>query len=86
MRGREEVIQFLTRKWEKENGYRLRKELFAWTENKIAVQVCCRSVRQIHRAALLSTIIQFWYEWYETKPDGTKQWYRTYGLEVSLLL
>ncbi|KAF7792785.1 hypothetical protein EIP86_003884 [Pleurotus ostreatoroseus] len=61
MRGREEVIQFLTRKWEKENGYRLRKELFAWTENKIAVQ--------------------FWYEWYETKSDGTKQWYRTYGLE-----
>ena len=39
MKGREEVIQFLTKKWEKENGYVLRKELFAWTENKIAVQV-----------------------------------------------
>ena len=40
MHGREEVVQFLTRKWQKENGYRLRKELFAYTDNKIAVQVC----------------------------------------------
>ena len=39
LKGQEEVIQFLTKKWEKENGYRLRKELFAFTENKIAVQV-----------------------------------------------
>ena len=39
MTGREEVIQFLSKKWERENGYRLRKELFAFTENKIAVQV-----------------------------------------------
>ena len=31
---------FLVKKWEKEQGYRLRKELFAWTGNKIAVQVC----------------------------------------------
>lgn len=37
--GREEVVQFLTKKWEKENGYRLRKELFAFMDNKIAVQV-----------------------------------------------
>lgn len=37
--GRDEVIQFLTKKWEKENGYRLRKELFAFTDNKIAVYV-----------------------------------------------
>ena len=32
-------MQFLSKKWEKENGYRLRKELFAFTDNKIAVQV-----------------------------------------------
>ncbi|RPD65440.1 DUF1348-domain-containing protein [Lentinus tigrinus ALCF2SS1-7] len=61
MKGREEVIEFLRKKWEKENGYRLRKELFAFMENKIAVQ--------------------FFYEWYEVKPDGAKQWYRCYGLE-----
>ncbi|KAI0360719.1 DUF1348-domain-containing protein [Trametes cingulata] len=61
LKGREQVVEFLTRKWAKENGYRLRKELFAFTDNKIAVQ--------------------FFYEWYEGNPDGTKQWYRTYGLE-----
>ncbi|KAI0722077.1 hypothetical protein C8Q72DRAFT_787547 [Fomitopsis betulina] len=38
LKGKEEVIQFLTKKWEHENGYRLRKELFAFTDNKIAVQ------------------------------------------------
>ena len=37
--GREEVVKFLTKKWEREDGYRLRKELFAFTDNKIAVQV-----------------------------------------------
>ncbi|KAH9950733.1 DUF1348-domain-containing protein [Amylocystis lapponica] len=61
MKGREEVVQFLTKKWEKENGYRLRKELFAFTDNKIAVQ--------------------FFYEWFDEKDGGRKQWYRTYGLE-----
>lgn len=30
---------FLTKKWAKENGYRLRKDLFAFTDDKIAVQV-----------------------------------------------
>ncbi|EMD36508.1 hypothetical protein CERSUDRAFT_115562 [Gelatoporia subvermispora B] len=61
LRGREEVVRFLTQKWEKENGYRLRKELFAFTDDRIAVQ--------------------FFYEFFETKPDGAKQWYRCYGLE-----
>ncbi|KAI0691506.1 hypothetical protein BC835DRAFT_115894 [Cytidiella melzeri] len=59
--GREEVVQWLTKKWEKEDGYRLRKELFAFTDNKIAVF--------------------FYYEWFETKADGSKQWYRCHGLE-----
>jgi len=51
---------FLTEKWNREHFYILRKELFAFTENKIAVQ--------------------FFYEW-NTHPDGSGQWYRTYGLE-----
>ncbi|KAF8217113.1 hypothetical protein K438DRAFT_1704255 [Mycena galopus ATCC 62051] len=59
-KGREEVVQFLTQKWQKEHHYILRKELFSFTDNKIAVQ--------------------FFYEWNES-PDGTGQWYRTYGLE-----
>lgn len=28
-------MAFLTKKWERENGYRLRKELFAFTDNKV---------------------------------------------------
>ncbi|KAF1962726.1 DUF1348-domain-containing protein [Byssothecium circinans] len=32
------IEEFLTKKWEKEKSYRLRKELFAFNENKIAVQ------------------------------------------------
>lgn len=61
MRGRGEVVRFLTQKWEKENGYRLRKELFAFRDNRIAVQ--------------------FFYEWFELARDGSRQWYRCYGLE-----
>lgn len=36
--GREEVIAFLTRKWEKELDYKLKKELWAFTGNRIAVR------------------------------------------------
>ncbi|KAF3045284.1 hypothetical protein E8E11_006024 [Didymella keratinophila] len=32
------IEKFLTQKWEKEKSYRLRKELFAFTDDKIAVQ------------------------------------------------
>ena len=35
--GRDEVRQFLTRKWNRELDYRLQKELWAYTENRIAV-------------------------------------------------
>ncbi|RSL45641.1 hypothetical protein CEP53_010680 [Fusarium sp. AF-6] len=38
IKGRDEIEEFLTNKWNKEHGYRLRKELFAFTDNKIAVQ------------------------------------------------
>ena len=36
--GREEVIKFLTEKWQKELDYKLKKELWAFTENRIAVR------------------------------------------------
>jgi len=36
--GREEIIAFLKRKWGKELDYRLIKELWAFTENRIAVR------------------------------------------------
>ena len=36
--GREEIQAFLERKWEKEQDYRLIKELWAFTDNRIAVR------------------------------------------------
>ena len=35
--GREEVKEFLQRKWEKEQGYKLKKELWGFRENRMAV-------------------------------------------------
>ena len=35
--GREAIKEFLRRKWAKELDYRLKKELWCWTENRIAV-------------------------------------------------
>lgn len=37
-RGREQIVEFLTRKWQKENHYRLIKELWAFEGNRIAVR------------------------------------------------
>jgi uncharacterized protein len=36
--GRKEIVEFLTRKWKKELDYRLIKELWAFTGNRIAVR------------------------------------------------
>ncbi len=36
--GREEIVAFLTSKWRRELDYRLIKELWAWSENRIAVR------------------------------------------------
>lgn len=38
LRGREEIVEFLTKKWKQELDYRLIKELWAFTENRIAVR------------------------------------------------
>ena len=40
LNGRDEVRDFLTRKWSQENGYRLIKEIWAHGENRIAVRFC----------------------------------------------
>lgn len=37
-RGREEIVQFLKRKWARELDYRLIKELWAFRDNRIAVR------------------------------------------------
>lgn len=36
--GRESIVKFLQAKWNKELDYRLKKELWAFTENRIAVR------------------------------------------------
>ena len=38
--GREQVREFLAKKWETEEDYRLIKELWAYSENRIAVRFC----------------------------------------------
>jgi len=38
LKGREEVKAFLKRKWEKELGYKLKKELWGFRENRMAVR------------------------------------------------
>jgi len=37
-RGRDEIIAFLRRKWARELDYRLRKELWCFTDNRISVR------------------------------------------------
>ncbi len=36
--GREEIVEFLTGKWEREQDYRLIKELWAYTDNRLSVR------------------------------------------------
>jgi hypothetical protein len=38
LEGREEVVAFLRRKWEREQGYVLRKSLWAFSDDRIAVR------------------------------------------------
>jgi uncharacterized protein len=38
LKGRDEVKKFLKRKWERELDYKLKKELWAFTDNRIAVR------------------------------------------------
>jgi uncharacterized protein len=41
--GREQIIAFLSRKWQRESDYRLIKELWAFTGNRIAVRFAYES-------------------------------------------
>jgi nuclear transport factor 2 (NTF2) superfamily protein len=36
LQGTDEIVDFLNKKWAIENGYRLRKELFAFIDNKVS--------------------------------------------------
>lgn len=85
--GRDAIEKFLAEKWAKENGYRLRKELFAFRDNKVRAVappppfffVSCLFFLKLN--CLLNRdeqiAVQFWYEWH----DKEGQWWRSYGLE-----
>jgi len=38
IKGREEIVTFLTKKWENEKNYKLKKELWGFRENRMAVR------------------------------------------------
>lgn len=40
IKGRSEIVAFLTRKWAKENDYRLIKEMWAFGDSQIAARFC----------------------------------------------
>jgi nuclear transport factor 2 (NTF2) superfamily protein len=75
LQGRDAIKDFLTDKWEKEHGYRLRKELFAFTDNKVSYYSPAGTL--MFELTWTQIAVQFWYEWH----DESGQWWRTYGLE-----
>ena len=76
IKGTAAIEEFLTQKWVKEKNYRLRKELFAFTDHKIAVQFWFDLLRSLRIATVAD---QTRYE-YQDAHDGMK-WKRCYGLE-----
>lgn len=44
IRGTDQIVEFLTGKWGRENGYRLRKELFAFSDDKVGYSLLYVSV------------------------------------------
>jgi nuclear transport factor 2 (NTF2) superfamily protein len=97
LRGTYEIVAFLTKKWEKENGYRLRKELFAFTDNKVSCFLVFLFVFEGEMwCALEGTGERTYEKIWECRADPTMQiavqfwyewydhtgqWWRTYGLE-----
>jgi nuclear transport factor 2 (NTF2) superfamily protein len=67
--GREEIVAFLKRKWAKELDYRLIKELWTFTENRIAV----RFAYEWHDDSG-NWFRSYGNENWEFDPDGVMQW------------
>ena len=65
LRGREEIKAFLRRKWARELDYRLRKELWAFTDDRIAVRFEYES-----RDARSQWWRSYGNEMWEFSPDG----------------
>lgn len=78
VRGTRQIEAFLTAKWEREQDYRLRKELFAFENRRIGGEQRLEGYEGEERWLGLIAV-QFWYE-YRDRTDGLK-WKRCYGLE-----
>ena len=77
LRGHKDIEEFLTKKWQREQDYRLRKELFCFassTGEGEPAEVTAAAAAAANRIA-----VQFWYE-YRDAGDGLK-WKRCYGIE-----
>lgn len=76
--GQAEIEQFLTKKWQREKNYRLRKELVRlnvlYTFHSFSSQSVLQFAFTDNKIA-----VQFWYEFQDAN-DGMK-WKRCYGLE-----
>jgi uncharacterized protein len=71
--GRDEIRNLLIRKWQREQDYRLIKELWAFTDNRIAVRFC-------YEYSMPAAVSQ------ENDDDtavaeSSRQWFRAYGNE-----
>lgn len=78
LKGAKDIETFLNGKWEREQNYRLRKELFAFENRRIGGPDRLEGYEGEERWLGLIAV-QFWYE-YQDKVDGMK-WKRCYGLE-----
>ena len=63
IKGREEIVQFLTKKWEKEHDYRLRKQLFCFTASHhspvpVPARMLGPPARNIHMDETMSTVFK----------------------------
>jgi len=59
-KGREAIVAFLTRKWEKEKHYKLKKYLWCYTDNSISVRFIYEWYDEVKK------------EWYRT--HGNEHW------------
>tara|TARA_R110000824_G_scaffold11925_4_gene52416 strand:- start:1402 stop:1875 length:474 start_codon:yes stop_codon:yes gene_type:complete len=67
--GREAIVEFLTRKWEKELDYKLIKELWAFDDNRIAVRF-----QYEHRDAAGNWFRAYGNENWEFDENGLMSW------------
>jgi nuclear transport factor 2 (NTF2) superfamily protein len=56
LRGRDEIIAFLEDKWAKELDYRLMKELWAYTDNRISVRLAVDLDLGVHESVVCRPI------------------------------